>query len=137
MSTFEGPLLYIKSRNGANLGANTMIEEIGLPISILITALLGSINCLGMCGPIVFSTTQSPQDRWLYHFGRLGGLSWLSASLRPNWPNQLKFSHYPNSSSNLTGYRRVINSNRRIPTDSNGSDTLACNRLAKEIPNRT
>ncbi len=44
-----------------------------VPISLLITALVGSGHCIGMCGGIVISVTRTWRDVIGYHLGRLVG----------------------------------------------------------------
>lgn len=44
-----------------------------LPFGILITGLLGSVHCAGMCGPLLLASTSTRLERILYNAGRLGG----------------------------------------------------------------
>lgn len=50
-----------------------------LPFSILVTGFLGSLHCMGMCGPLVLASTRSVFDRWIYNVGRLLGYLILGA----------------------------------------------------------
>lgn len=47
--------------------------QILIAISVLTSSFLGSLHCLGMCGPIVIATNKSKRDSIFYHLGRLLG----------------------------------------------------------------
>jgi len=44
-----------------------------LPFGILVTGLIGSAHCAGMCGPLVLASTKTLSERILYNIGRLAG----------------------------------------------------------------
>ena len=58
---------------------HTVVTTI-LPSAILITGLLGSWHCLGMCGGLVTAMCHSATDLALYHFGRLLGYMGLGVA---------------------------------------------------------
>jgi sulfite exporter TauE/SafE len=50
-----------------------------LPSAILVTGILGSWHCLGMCGGLVFSACQTTTHLVIYHVGRWLGYCFLGA----------------------------------------------------------
>jgi uncharacterized protein len=64
--------------------------EILLPSTVVLTSLLGSWHCVGMCGGLIAASTHSTRSIITYHLGRLtgyclvGGLSgWLGYFIVP------------------------------------------------------
>lgn len=66
-----------------------------LPIGMLLTGFLGSIHCVGMCGPLLLTSTTNVLEKFIYNVGRLIGyvcialmLSYLGVSLESIKPLQ-------------------------------------------------
>lgn len=74
-------------------------QTIILLSSTLISSFLGSIHCLGMCGPIVVIANQSTSDHLLYHLGRL--LSYLALGFLAGFLGQFIFIGFSESISTL------------------------------------
>jgi sulfite exporter TauE/SafE len=70
--------------------------QIGLvPVSVLISALLGSGHCLGMCGPIVTVVINRPLSAYFYHLGRL--ISYLLLTILVTKLGSFLFAFFPHS----------------------------------------
>ncbi len=52
-----------------------------LPLATLVLGLLGSIHCVGMCGPLVLAFTKTKKQNYLYQLGRLSGYLFVALSL--------------------------------------------------------
>ena len=64
-----------------------------IPFGIILTGLLGSLHCAGMCGPLILATTQSKVERIIYNIGRLFGYL-LLGSVMGSLGNHLFNSSY-------------------------------------------
>lgn len=52
---------------------SSLHSQLFIAISVLSSSFLGSLHCLGMCGPIVVATNKNYLENGLYHLGRLFG----------------------------------------------------------------
>lgn len=65
-------------------------------LSIFSASFLGSIHCLGMCGPIVLVVNRSKVDMVLYHLGRM--LMYVALGSLSGYLGQQLLSFFPKSS---------------------------------------
>src|SRR5690349_3353879 len=50
-----------------------------VPLIILAASLLGSLHCVGMCGPIYLSLIQNQRQSWFYQLGRMTSYTLIGA----------------------------------------------------------
>lgn len=60
-----------------NSQAIFQIPTVLAPLAVLTAAFMGSLHCVGMCGPLILSTSRSHRDLMLYQLGRLIGYTSL------------------------------------------------------------
>ena len=70
-----------------------------IAISVLSSSFLGSLHCLGMCGPIVVATNKTTWESVLYQIGRLIG--YLSLGFLVGYLGQELMGRFPQSLSAL------------------------------------
>lgn len=66
-----------------------------IALSVLSSSFLGSVHCLGMCGPIVMITNKSSSTSFMYHIGRL--ISYLLLGLFAGLIGQELLGFFPRS----------------------------------------
>ena len=52
-----------------------------LPLATLLLGIIGSVHCMGMCGPLVLAFARSKKENLLYQIGRLSGYFFLALGL--------------------------------------------------------
>lgn len=70
-------------------------SQILIAFSVLVSSFLGSLHCMGMCGPIVIALNQNSAQSLLYHFGRLCGYLFLGGIVY--WVGREFLGFFPHS----------------------------------------